>query len=230
MREILRCSVLPDTFYPVKKLCDYLDFGSQHSYRKGEAVLLPDEVLGKIIFVLSGRLKVSTITSDGREKFIYSAGQYCFMDRLFSFEEDNILIMAVEDSKVCFFTKEQLLMIFKQDEELIIDVLRNFSSKVYYFLNQTNELNLYSPSVRILRLLYELYESKGKYKNNTWEINISLPNKSISEITGLHFVTVSKIFGYLKKQKILKKTKTKIIIYDAERLKSLVDEGINVLI
>ncbi|AHF10426.1 Crp/Fnr family transcriptional regulator [Dehalobacter restrictus] len=226
MGEVLRGCVLPDTFYPVENLCDYLDFGSQRSYRKGEAVLLPDEVLGKIIFVLSGRLKVSTITPDGREKFIYSAGQYCLMDRLFSFEEDHILIIAVEDSKVCFFTKEQLLMVFKQDEELIIDVLRNFASKVYYFLNQTNELNLYSPSARILRLLYELYKSKGKYKNNTWEINIYLPNKGISEITGLHFVTVSKIFGYLKRQKILKKTKTKIIIYDVERLKSLIDEGI----
>jgi CRP-like cAMP-binding protein len=226
MEEILKNYVLPDTFYPVCKLKNYIHLGSQHSYYKGETVLLPDEVLGKIIFVVSGKLNVSKITDDGRERFIYSGGQYCFMDRLFTFENDHMLIVAGEDSRVCFFSKEQLLTVFKQDEEIIIDVLRHYDSKVYYFMNLSNEINLYSPSVRLLRLFYELNQSKGEYYNGVWEVEIELTNKKISEITGLHHVTVSKILGSLKKEGILKKRKNKIVIYDLEKLKDRLEEGI----
>ncbi|ACL18751.1 transcriptional regulator, Crp/Fnr family [Desulfitobacterium hafniense DCB-2] len=226
MGEILKNYIFPDTFYPVPKFKDYIYLGSQRSYCKGETVLLPDEVLGRIIFVLSGKLNVSKITEDGREKFVYSAGQFCFMDRLFTFENDHMQIVAIEDSKVCLFSKEQLLAAFKQDEELIIDVLRHYDSKVYYFMNLNSEINLYSPSVRLLRLFYELSHSKGEYDKGVWKVEIELTNKKISEITGLHYVTVSKILGSLKKAGILKKRKSKIIIYDLEKLKALLEEGI----
>ncbi|AHF10421.1 cyclic nucleotide-binding protein [Dehalobacter restrictus DSM 9455] len=217
---------MPDTFYPVSRLKNYIHLGTKRSYSKGQAVLLPDEVLGKMIFVLSGRLNVSKITDDGREKFVYSAGQYCFMDRLFTFENDHMQIVAAEDSQVCLFSKEQLLNVFAQDLEIVIDVLRHYDSKAYYFLNLSNEINLYSPSVRLLHLFYELCQSQGKYNNDVWEVEIQLTNRKISEITGLHFVTVSKILGSLKKENILRKRKNKIIIYDMEKLKELFEEGI----
>ncbi len=46
----------------------------------------------------------------------------------------------------------------------------------------------------------------------------------ISEITGAHYVTVSKVLKYLKEQKIIEKKKDKIIIHDLERLKELTHE------
>lgn len=226
MEEIFNGYVLPDTFYPVPKLGNYVHLGSERSYLKGETILLPGEVLGKAIFVISGRLKVSSLTDDSREIFIYSAGKSCFMDRLFNYCVERNFITADEDSKVCFFTKEQLLMIFKQDEEVILDIYRNLSSKNAYYINQIQETHLFSPSIRVFRLLYELYKTNGKWIDHSWQINVSLSNKKISEITGLHFVTVSKIFGFLKKQKILKKIKTKIIIYDEKKLKELTRKAI----
>ncbi|MGI6449972.1 MAG: helix-turn-helix domain-containing protein [Desulfitobacteriia bacterium] len=85
---------------------------------------------------------------------------------------------------------------------------------------------LYNPSARVLRLLQELCLSEGKPVGNVYEINIRLAQKSISEITGVHYVTISKIFRWLKRENILYKTTNKITVKDLDRLKALVNENI----
>ncbi|TCX51673.1 Crp/Fnr family transcriptional regulator [Dehalobacter sp. 14DCB1] len=226
MERIAKSYILPDTFCCVPKLLNYVHLGSLRNYGKGEMISQPGEVIGKVIFVLSGKLATSRITDDGREVFVCSGRQHSVINRLFEFEGDNVQIVAIEASKICFFSEEQMLMIFKHDEKIISDFLYNESIKLNYFIKLSCELKLYTPSVRVLRLFYGLYNLNGQSKDTYWEIQIALPNKVIAEITGLHHVTVSKILGSLKKEKILSKKKNAIIIYNLEKLKDLVDKGI----
>ncbi|WP_368294177.1 Crp/Fnr family transcriptional regulator [Dehalobacter sp. TBBPA1] len=227
MDRVTKSYILPDAFSSVPKLLNYIHLGSLRNYGKGEIILQPDEIIGRIIFVLSGRFIASRITDDGREIFVSSGGPHSVINRLFEFEGDNVQIVAVEASKVCFFSEDQMLMIFKHDEKIISDFLFNENLKLNYFIKLSCELKLYAPSIRVLRLFYGLYNLNGKSKDTYWEIQIALPNKVIAEITGLHHVTVSKILGSLKEKKILRKKKNAIIIYDLEKLKDLVDKGIS---
>ncbi|MCM1566122.1 MAG: Crp/Fnr family transcriptional regulator [Dehalobacter sp.] len=227
MDQLLKSYILPDTFYPISKLLDYCHLGFIRNYGKGEIVVFPDEILDRAIYVISGRFNVYTIVDEGREILMYTAGRHSLMNRLFKSEEDGIQIVAIEDSKVCFFTKEQLLLIFKQDEQIIFDFFRNISAKALYFLKHFTEMKQYAPSVRVLRLFYELYKSNGESNIDHWEIKIALSNKMISEITGIHYVTVSKILASLRKEKILIKKRKVIIIYDLEKLKEMIDVGIS---
>ncbi|TCX51677.1 Crp/Fnr family transcriptional regulator [Dehalobacter sp. 14DCB1] len=227
MDQLLKSYILPDTFYPISKLLDYCHLGSIRNYGKGEIIVFPDEILDKVIFVMSGRFDVYTIADEGREILMYTAGRHCLMDRLFKFEEDGVEIVAMEDSKVCFFSKEQLLLIFKQDEQIIFDFFRNYHAKGLYFFKHFTETKRYAPSIRVLRLFHELYKSNGEFNIDHWEIKIALSNKMISEITGIHYVTVSKILASLRKEKILRKKTKAIIIYDLEKLKEMIDVGIS---
>lgn len=226
MQEETREFLLPDTFHPIKKMQGYIQLGLIRNYAKGETVVFPGEATNKIIYVLDGRLSVSFLNEDGRQKLMYSAGKYSVVDRLFTSENCFVHVIAEQASRVCLFGKEQLFWIFRQDEEVMNDFILNYSSKCFHFMSEAKEMALYNPTVRVLRLLYELGVRDGQLFGNGCEINIRLAQKSISEITGVHYVTVSKIFRWLKKEGILHKTTYKIRISDLGRLKEVIHADI----
>lgn len=226
MEESPKEFLLPDTFHPIKKLRNYVQMGMVRSFQKGDTVVLPGEIINKVVYVLTGKLSVSFLNDDGKQKSMYTAGKYAIVDRLFPYESCYVHVVSEENSTVCFFSKEQLFSVFKLDEEIINEFIVNYSSKCFHFMNEAKEMALYNPSARVLRLLLELALSEGRPVGNAYEINIRLAQKSISEITGVHYVTISKIFRWLKKENILHKTTHKIIIKDLDKLKAVMNENI----
>ncbi|MCG1025894.1 MAG: Crp/Fnr family transcriptional regulator [Dehalobacter sp.] len=225
MKETLKEQLIPDSFHPIERLQNFVHMGVVRNYQKGETVVLPGETIDRIIYVLSGKLTVNFLNDDGRQKLMYKAGQYSIVDRLFPLENCFVHVISEEKSKICFFTKEQLFIIFKQDDEILNEFLVNYSSKCFHFMNGSKEMALYNPSIRVLRLIHELCLTEGKVVDNVYEIDVKLSQRAISEMTGVHFVTICRVFSWLKKENILQKTTNKIIINDLERLKEIINEN-----
>lgn len=224
MENFRKCgAIVPDTFYPVPKLQDYVHLGTVKSFAKGSTVVFPGEEPHAIIYVLSGKLRVDLVFDDDRERLMYFAGMHTFVGRLFE-TYHNLYIIAMEDSRVCLLNEEQLAKIFREDEQIIFDVIRNYLSKTSYYMRQVAEMDYFNPAVRVIRLLYELCNSKGTAGANSCEVDNDLSLTSISEITGAHYVTVSKALGYLKRHHILEKKREKIFVYDMKKLKMLTHE------
>ncbi|EQB21428.1 Transcriptional regulator, Crp [Dehalobacter sp. UNSWDHB] len=214
---------LRNHFYPMKKLQNYIHMGVIRDYRKGDSIVLPGELIDRIVYVLSGKLSISFLNEDGRKKIMFYADPYTFSDRLFPVDPCAVHVVSVENSTVCFFSKEQLSEIFQMDKEVIFEFITSYSSKCSYFMRETNEIALYGSSVRVLRLLYDLCLNQGKLVDGVYQIDVKLSQKSISEMTGIHYVTVCKLFGYLRKANILHKTTNKITVFDLQGLENLMN-------
>lgn len=215
--------VLPDTFFPVERLQRYIHLGSTKSYPKGSAVVLPGDRVKMLIYVISGRLRISMVIDDERERLVYFAGRNCLLGLLFT-EYSDVYAVTTESSRVCLFSEQQVRQIIQMDNDISLEIFKNYQSKVSYYMKQVTEMDCFNPTVRIVRLLYQLCIAKGIKIDNAYEVDSTLTLKSISEITGAHYVTVSKVLSCLKKQNILEKKKEKIIIYDLPKLNSLTQE------
>ncbi|MCM1566151.1 MAG: Crp/Fnr family transcriptional regulator [Dehalobacter sp.] len=215
--------VVPDTFFPIEKLVKYTHLGSVKTYPKGSTVVFPGDRMLTLGYVIYGRLRINAFIEDEREKLMYFAGQHCILGLLFT-EFSGIYAVATEDSQVCFFTEQQIRQIFRTDDDIVIDVLKNYQSKINYYAKQVTEMNYFNPTVRVVRLLYKLCLASGIEVDDCIEINIDLSMKDISEITGTHYVTVSKVLGWLRRQNILEKKKNKIIIRNLAKLNILTHE------
>lgn len=225
MRKKDNCGVvIPDSFYPVESLRKYIHLGTVKNYAKNSAVIIPGETTNALIIVLEGRIRVNLINDDGREVLLYFAGKNCLLGRLFP-TENNIYAVAIRDSIICRFTKDKLNDIFRDNEEIPFDIMKNYLAKVAYYMRQVAEINSYNPTIRILRLIYKLCIIHGKQLENAHEIVLPLSQASIAEITGAHYVTVSRVLNCLKKERVLNKKKDKIIIYDLEKLKLLSEQS-----
>ncbi|NBJ14524.1 MAG: Crp/Fnr family transcriptional regulator [Dehalobacter sp. 4CP] len=215
--------VVPDTFFPIEKLAKYTHLGSVKTYPKGSTVVFPGDKMLTLGYVIYGRLRISTFFEDEREKLLYFAGQHCILALLFT-ELSEIYAVATEDSRVCFFSERQIRQIFRADDDVAIDVLKSYQSKINYYIKQVTEMDYFNPTVRVVRLLYKLCLTSGIEVDDCIEINIDLSMKDISEITGTHYVTVSKVLGWLRRQNILEKKKNKIIIRNLAKLNILTHE------
>ncbi|MGI6449973.1 MAG: cyclic nucleotide-binding domain-containing protein [Desulfitobacteriia bacterium] len=102
--------IVPDSFHPIKKLRDYAFIGNVRGFQKGDTVVLPGEKIHKVIYVLAGKLSVSFLNDDGKQKSMYTAGRHSIVDRLFPSENCFVHVVSEENSTVCFFTKEQLFL------------------------------------------------------------------------------------------------------------------------
>ncbi len=215
--------IIPENFYPAKSFNNHVHMGVLRKYRKGDTVFFPGESDPKVIYVVSGKLSMSFL-DEGKQKLMYYGGPHCIFDICFSPVDTCLaIIVAEENSSVCFFPKEILLQIFKENPETIDDYIKNFASKCAFLMHINKEKALYSTTARVLRLISDLCQTKGRLIDNVYEVEIKLTQKTISEITGVHYVNVSKILGWLKQEKILQKTSTKLIIHDFQKLQELIN-------
>jgi len=218
---------IPDTFIPVSKLEKYLDYGIVKYFSKGSFVLSPGDEPGMLYYVLSGKLQLNIIFPDGRERMAFFGGKHSIFNLLWELhllERYDHYVVAVKDSKVCCFTKEQLQSVFQLDGDIVFDLYSNIFSTALYFLTQAAEMDYLNPTIRIVKLIYNLCVSQGIPVNNHIEVSMLPSYKTIADITGVHYVTVSKVFCILKKKKILERKKDKLLIYDKERLKELMQQ------
>ncbi|MGI1659255.1 MAG: Crp/Fnr family transcriptional regulator [Desulfitobacterium sp.] len=226
LKRIIQDPLIPETFHRVEQLEQVVHLARTRTYAKGTIILAQGMEFDEILYVQKGCLAVSMGADDGHQKFLFHISEGSIVLPTFLGEYHEMQIHAVKNSTISFFKVEQILDISRQDERIMLDVLQNLLTKVYYFMGQARDLNFYRPSSRVFRLLYNLCINEGQQVGDHYEINFSLTQKTIGEITGTHYVTVCKLFQLLDKQGILTKSKDKMIIYDLERLKSLINEVI----
>ncbi|TCX53469.1 Crp/Fnr family transcriptional regulator [Dehalobacter sp. 14DCB1] len=217
-------TIIPESFNRVDRLEKYVHLGSTRPFCKGSVVLSQGSETNNVMYVQSGCLAVSMGADDGHNKFLFQIGEQSIGMTTFLSENHELQIVAVKDSVVCFFTIEEVLKICHEDEQLIVDIIQNLSSKVYYFMTQSRDLNFSRPASRVFRFLYNLCLHDGKQIEDYYIIHSNLTQKAIGEITGTHYVTVSKLLTILEKQKVLRKTKDAIYVYNLEKLKNMINE------
>jgi len=215
---------IPESFCQVDRLEKYMHLGYTRVFPKGSIVLSQGMESNVIMYVQSGCLAVSMGADDGHNKFLFHIGTHSIGMATFLSEFHELQIYTIKNSTVCFFTVEQILKIFHEDEQVILDILQNALTKVYYFMTQARDLNYCRPSSRVFRLLYNLCLNEGKQVGGYYVIQTKLTQKAIGEITGTHYVTVCKLINILEKKGVLKKTKDTIYVYNLEKLKNMINE------
>ncbi|HWQ40997.1 MAG TPA: Crp/Fnr family transcriptional regulator [Desulfosporosinus sp.] len=225
-RHILE-PIIPEFFHSVEGLDKYMHLGHTRSFTKGSILLSQGTKADSVLYVHSGCLELSIGKDDGQNKFLFHIREHSIGMTIFLSTSHELQLTAIENSTVCFFSIEQLLEIFHDDDQLLLDFLQNVLTKTYYFMVQARDLNYSRPSSRVFRLVYNLCIAEGTLIDSSYHINTNLSQKAIGEITGTHYVTVCKLFNLLNKQGVAKKTKDKIIVYNLERLKELICEVID---
>lgn len=176
------------------------------SLKKNEILLREDEKCESISIVVSGEIKISTTSFEGKE-LIYNVlskndvfgNNLIFSDEPF-YKGD---VIATKDSTIVIIKRENLLTLLQSNREFMISYLNvhsNFSKK----LNSTIKLLSYSSAEE--RLRFYLFNNGG-----------SIKVKSVSELANiLHLQreTLSRLLTKLEKENVIIRSLHQIDLID----------------
>ncbi|MFA5537194.1 MAG: Crp/Fnr family transcriptional regulator [Bacillota bacterium] len=212
--------------YPLRKFSfhKYAHLGKQYKLFQGEYVealcLQSDDPY--LYYIIQGKIQLFFERPDGSFVMIAhrDAGNV-FQAEYFNFASignDQLRFLAIENSVVVSFTKGQLFELFKEDSQLLEDffyvVHMTYATLAHRLLNTAD---LHS-SQKFLTWLYKLIMSNKQEDNGVYEIECNLTQQQIADLLFIHVTTCNKLIAALEKEGIIKKTKTHIYVYDAERI------------
>lgn len=206
---------LPDTFL---NIAPYLDKGQEMRLFKGEelssycSVGCDDFVL----YILKGQMKLEVRRSD--ESFVdfvfCSEGSIIQMVPVSSWAElcDHAQMVACENSVVYLFSKNTLLDILSHDRDLLENYLDQISNHLLLLRQRYMMTSGLDSDQRVLGWISHLCMGSECNSDGVYEIPCTLTQQQIAEFLFIHVTTCNRMFSSLKKQGIVTKTRTVLIV------------------
>lgn len=189
-------------------------------YQKGEIIFFENDEYGGLYLLVSGRVKLSMLSPDGKEKVLNILQEGDIMGEVSFFDLDPhpITAEAMENARIVIIPREKLEDIITKKPGLALKIIESLAKKTRLLTSQVRELVFHDAAGRMASLLSRFVEDFGVDINGGKMIDIILTHKEIANLIGSSRVTVTKIINDFIDEGIIKMHKRKIVIVDEEKL------------
>jgi CRP/FNR family transcriptional regulator len=189
-------------------------------YQKGEIIFFENDDYGGLYLLVSGRVKLSMLSPDGKEKVLNILQEGDIMGEVSFFDLDPhpITAEAMENARIVIIPREKLEDIITKKPTLALKIIESLAKKTRLLTSQVRELVFHDAAGRMASLLSRFEEDFGVEINGGKMIDIILTHKEIANLIGSSRVTVTKIINNFIDDGVIKMHKRKIVIVDEEKL------------
>ncbi len=187
------------------------------SFQRGDYLWKPDEPFGKIHYIREGTIQNFLQHDSGRKKIISFHGSgtvFPGYHRKNYKIENSLVSVALFDTEVLEFTKEQFSRMFHSNPKLQDRVIDWYSSYSNLLLFEAAHQDYNSSLVKLCNLLYLLLVSENGRKNDLGEIT----QDTLADILGISLVNLTRGLTQLRKEQVIATGRKQITVLDAEAL------------
>ena len=212
---------LQNIFCPKKIDMGVLDHKDQHDYEANQYIYLPEEPARKIFLISSGRVKIGTYGTDGKEitKAILSPGEV--FGELALISEDGSrrdFAYTLEPTNLCVLEKEDLSGMLRERSELQLFFMRLIGNRTLQLEQRLENLMFKTSRDRIVEFLHELADTRGRSVGYEREVRSMLTHKEIADLTGTSRQTVNAVLNDLRNRNIITFDRKRLLVRDMEAL------------
>jgi CRP/FNR family transcriptional regulator, dissimilatory nitrate respiration regulator len=180
-------------------------------YKKGELIFSEGQEATGFYVLIVGRVKVAKLAPDGKEQILHILGlQEPFGEvPVFAGERFPANAEAMEDSKVLFLPREELINLIKKEPAVAMNMLALLSRRLRQFSSLIESLSLKGVPARLAS--YLLYMSQRQHDLGLLELDV--PKALLANFLGTIPETLSRILA--------KMTQEGLIEVDGRRIKLL---------
>lgn len=196
---------------------------SKQRYHKDNLILIEEEVGSTMFIILSGRVKISRITDDGREVIlsILSEGDFFGEMALLDGQTRSANVTAIEESELMVIRREDFLQLLRDYPQIAINLLKELAQRIRKSDEHIKSLSLQDATGRVANTLLRIAEDSGVFRRGQVEISELPLQQDLANMAGTSRETISRVIKSLMLQGYLRKEKGKIIILDYEKFKSI---------
>jgi CRP/FNR family transcriptional regulator len=189
-------------------------------YKKEQSVFIEGTLPTGLFCIKSGKVKISKIGLDGKKQTVrfLKKGDVIGYRSLLSSERYQASAIALENSEVCFFQKNIINHVLKDDALVRNKIIKLMANDIKLAEQKIVDLAQRSVKQRICSSLLNLINVYG-FKKDQKTIDIQLSRKQLSEIVGAEPETVSRLLSELSQEKITLSKKNYIEIININQLR-----------
>lgn len=195
-----------------------IQVASRQKYHKDNLILLEEEVGSTMFIILSGRVKISRISDDGREVIlsILSDGDFFGEMSLLDGHTRSANVTAIEESELLVIRREEFLQMLRDFPQIAINLLKELAQRIRKSDEHIKSLSLQDATGRVASTLLRIAEDSGVFRRGQVEISELPLQQDLANMAGTSRETISRVIKSLCEEGYLKKASGKIIIIDYE--------------
>lgn len=195
---------------------------STRTKQRGEHIYYPDEESGHVVFIGSGRVKVGTFATDGREtiRFLAYPGDMIGHQALNMESLRREFAIALDDEVTFHLVNaEDMLTLMRSGTDFAVDVMR-FMAESFHKAQQRCEGIIFSDArTRIVETVREMAVSHGQVlAGGSVLISHALTHQDFALLTATSRQTVTTVLNELKDSEIINFDRRSILIHEMANL------------
>ncbi|WP_148347897.1 Crp/Fnr family transcriptional regulator [Bacillus rubiinfantis] len=204
----------------IKELLKFADrtFKSE----RGRYIFQEGMIADELFVVISGRIQISKITSDGRELSLRICGENDICGELTLFTETPRYLLSakvLEEGEIAAIKKEVLESEIFQNSRLAFEFMKWMSDHFRKTQTKFRDLVLNGKRGALFSTLIRMTNSYGVKNGDNILIDLPLTNQELANFCGTSRESTNRILSELKRDGIISIKKGKITVLDLQYLK-----------
>ncbi len=195
--------------------------GNKKTYAK-ESVILVEEEIGTALFVIiSGKVKVSRSSSDGREVILSILSDSDFFGEMSILDGLNrsATVVALEDSELFIIQRKEFLDLLNKHPEITIALLSELTQRLRNADMKIKALSLKDAEGKVATVILQLADDIGKIKHGTVEIDKLPLQQDLANMAGTSRETISRTIHSFARKGLVEMDGSKLKIIDYEKFR-----------
>lgn len=216
LKQISIFSELNDEFLKI-----IIDISIFRKYKKGRILFMEGEPGEAFFYIKSGRVKISKLSSDGREHILHILNEGHVFAEVTLFGKDTYPATAeiLEDAEIGMIKNCDLEKLIMENPTMSLHLIKYLNKRLMEAQNKVRNLALYDTYARTAQALLKLAEDYGRKTKAGIELDMNISRQELANIVGTTRETVIRVLAVFKKEKSIKVGKNCIIITCEDKIK-----------
>jgi len=186
------------------------------TFGRGESIFFEGDAGDGFYMVAEGRVKIFKMSLDGKEQIlhIFGPGEPFGEVPVFHGQPFPANALALIKSRLLFFPRREFVDLVTGNPSLALNMLAMLSLRLRRFANQIESLSLKEVPGRLAAYLVYLAEEQG----SSTQVTLDIPKGQLASLLGTIPETLSRIFGKMTEEGLIRVEGRTILIDDFEGL------------
>ncbi len=205
----------------VKELDKIAAVAHQRMYRKDQVILIEEEAGQTLFILMSGQVKISRISEEGREVIlaVMTEGDFFGELSLLDGQSRSANVTVLNDAEMLLINRDDFLNLLTEFPQIAIQLLRELAGRIRKSDSQIKSLSLKNANGKVTATLHRLAEDIGLRQGNQIEISNLPTQQDLANMAGTSRETISRALQKLIADHYIVKDGTKLTILDYEKFK-----------
>lgn len=191
-------------------------------YDKNSVIFREGEQGEGLFFVIKGKIKLSKLTEEGKEKILHFCQEGDVFAEILLFDGGPYPATAetIENVEIGLISHNDLEQLLRENNEITMKVLKVMAKRLREAQLQVRDLAFKDAYGRLASALLHLSEEYGEKTAEASRVGMNLNQQELANVIGSSRETVARIIGEWRKEGIISIEKREIFILNRNKLES----------